>query len=136
VIYVRQDAPASRATAALLYYMRRRGLTLHSEKTDGKRVYPVPGKRDAGAEASIKRSAAGGLAMLQRFVDSAAIAAEIARVRLFGALRRRWQAVFGRPPAEHLTADLLRRMIAARIQEEVFRHLCGARRRRGPDPAG
>jgi len=37
-----------------------------------------------------------------------------------GAPRRRWQAVFGRPPPEHLTADLLRRMIAARIQEEAF----------------
>jgi hypothetical protein len=37
-----------------------------------------------------------------------------------GALRRRWQAVFGRPPPEHLTADLLRRMIANRVQEEAF----------------
>ena len=48
--------------------------------------------------------------MLQRFVDPAAVAAEIARVRSLsgGALRRRWQAVFGRPPPEHLTADLLR----------------------------
>jgi hypothetical protein len=36
------------------------------------------------------------------------------------ALRRRWQAVFGRPPPEQLTADLLRRMIAARVQEEDF----------------
>src|SRR6202521_5157370 len=60
--------------------------------------------------------------MLLRFVDSAAIAAEIARVRLLsgGALRRGWQAVFGRPPPEHLQADLLRRMIAARIQEKPF----------------
>jgi hypothetical protein len=60
--------------------------------------------------------------MLRRFVDSAAIAAEIARVRSLsgGALRRRWQAVFGRPPPEHLTADLLRRMIANRVQEEAF----------------
>jgi hypothetical protein len=47
--------------------------------------------------------------MLQRFVDSAAIAAEIERVRSLsgGALRRRWQAVFGRSPPEHLTADLM-----------------------------
>jgi hypothetical protein len=37
-----------------------------------------------------------------------------------GVPRRRWQAVFGRPPPEHLTADLLWRMIAARIQEEAF----------------
>ena len=60
--------------------------------------------------------------MLLRLVDAGAVAAEIARVRLLsgGALRRRWQAVFGRPPPEHLTADLLRRMIANRIQEEAF----------------
>jgi hypothetical protein len=60
--------------------------------------------------------------MLQRFVDPASVEAEIARVRLLSgaALRRRWQSVFGRPPPEHLTADLLRRMIAARVQEEAF----------------
>ena len=60
--------------------------------------------------------------MLQRFVDPAAVAAEIARLRSLSghALRRRWQAVFGRAAPEHLTADLLRRMIANRIQEEAF----------------
>jgi Protein of unknown function (DUF2924) len=60
--------------------------------------------------------------MLQRFVDPAAVAAEIARVRSLSghALRRLWQAVFGRSVPEHLTADLLRRMIANRIQEEAF----------------
>jgi hypothetical protein len=60
--------------------------------------------------------------MLQRLVDAAAVAAETARVRSLsgGALRRRWQAVFGRPPPEHLTADLLRGMIANRVQEEAF----------------
>jgi Protein of unknown function (DUF2924) len=60
--------------------------------------------------------------MLQRFVDPAAIEAEIARVRSLSghALRRRWQSVFGRPVPQHLTADLLRRMIADRIQEEAF----------------
>jgi hypothetical protein len=60
--------------------------------------------------------------MLQRFVDPAAIAAKIARVRALSgyALRRHWQAVFGRPVPEHLTADLLRRMIANRVQEEAF----------------
>jgi hypothetical protein len=52
----------------------------------------------------------------------ATVAAEIERVRWLsgGALRRCWQAVFGRPPPEQLTADLLRRMIAARVQEEAF----------------
>jgi len=36
------------------------------------------------------------------------------------ALRRRWRAVFGRPAPQHLTVDLVRRMIANRIQEEAF----------------
>jgi hypothetical protein len=98
------------------------GLTLQSEKTDGERVYRVTDKPDAGAEASTKRSAAGGLTMLLRLVDAGAVAAEIARVRLLsgGAVRRRRQAVFGRSPPEHLTADLFRRMIATKIQEEAF----------------
>jgi hypothetical protein len=60
--------------------------------------------------------------MMQRFVDPAAVAAEIERMRSLSgdALRRRWRAVFGRPVPQHLTADLLRRMIANRIQEEAF----------------
>ena len=60
--------------------------------------------------------------MLQRFIDPAAVAAEIERVRALSghALRRRWRAVFGRPVPQHLTGDLLRRMIANRIQEEAF----------------
>ena len=60
--------------------------------------------------------------MLQRFVDAAAVAAEIERVRSLSgdALRRRWQAEFGRPLPRGLTIDLLRRMIANRIQEEAF----------------
>jgi hypothetical protein len=60
--------------------------------------------------------------MLQRCVDPAAVAAEIERVRSLSgkALRRRWQAVFGCSAPEHLTSDLLRRMIAHRLQEEAF----------------
>src|ERR1700751_1682046 len=60
--------------------------------------------------------------MLQRFVDPAAVAAEIDRVRSLSgfALRGHWQAVFGRAAPEHLTTDLLRRMIANRLQEEAF----------------
>jgi hypothetical protein len=83
--------------------------------------------------------------MLQRLVDPAAVAAEIERVRsLFGgALRRRWQSAFGRSPPEHLTADLLRRMIANRVQEEAFgtldratlKLLDGLARRGGSRPA-
>ena len=60
--------------------------------------------------------------MLQRFIDPAAVAAEIERMRSLSgfALRRRWQAVFGRAAPEQMTADLLRRMIANRLQEEAF----------------
>jgi hypothetical protein len=60
--------------------------------------------------------------MLQRFLDPASVEAEIARVRSLsgGALRRRWRSVFGRLAPDHLSADLLRRMIAARVQEEAF----------------
>src|SRR5580692_3454415 len=60
--------------------------------------------------------------MLQRLVDAAAVEAEIERVRSLSgaALRRRWQAEFGRPLPRGLTIDLLRRMIAHRIQEEAF----------------
>src|ERR1700731_2592679 len=60
--------------------------------------------------------------MLQRLVDAAAVEAEIERVRSLSgaALRRRWQAEFGRPLPRSLTVELLRRMIANRIQEEAF----------------
>ena len=60
--------------------------------------------------------------MLQRFVDAAAVEAEIERVRSLSgaALRRRWQAEFGRPLPKSLPGDLLRRMIANRIQEQAF----------------
>src|ERR1700680_2551735 len=60
--------------------------------------------------------------MLQRFVDAAAVAAEIDRVRSLSgaALRRRWQAEFGRPLPRSLSVHLLRRMIANRIQEQAF----------------
>jgi hypothetical protein len=60
--------------------------------------------------------------MLQRFVDAATVEAEIERVRSLSgaALRRRWQAEFGRPLPRSLTVDLLRRMIANRIQEQAF----------------
>ena len=60
--------------------------------------------------------------MLQRFVDPAAVAEEVERVRSLSgyALRRHWQAVFGRSAPKHLTAELRRRMLAMRIQEEAF----------------
>ena len=57
-----------------------------------------------------------------RFVDPAAVEAEIERVRSLAgpALRRRWQSVFACSLPQHVTADLLRLMIANRIQEEAF----------------
>jgi Protein of unknown function (DUF2924) len=56
--------------------------------------------------------------MLQR-IESATVEAEIERVRSLSghALRRRW---LGRSVPKQLTADLLRRMIADRTQEEAF----------------
>jgi hypothetical protein len=60
--------------------------------------------------------------MLQRLVDAAAVEAEIERVQSLSgdALRRHWQSAFGRPLPRSLSVDLLRRMIANRIQEEAF----------------
>jgi hypothetical protein len=60
--------------------------------------------------------------MRQPVTDPAAIAAEIARIRLLpvDVLRRRWQAVFGRKPPAGLSKDLLGRMIAWHLQEQAF----------------
>jgi hypothetical protein len=55
-------------------------------------------------------------------VDPAAIEAEIDRIRSLGivVLRQRWRLMFGGLPPTGLTKDLIRRMIAYRIQEEAF----------------
>ena len=60
--------------------------------------------------------------MRQQRSDPAAIEGEIARLRSLArdALRRRWRAVFGRPPPAGLSEDLLGRMIAWRMQEQAF----------------
>jgi hypothetical protein len=60
--------------------------------------------------------------MRQRRTEPAAIESEITRLRslALGALRRRWRAVFGRTPPAGLSKDLLRRMIAFRLQEQAF----------------
>jgi hypothetical protein len=54
--------------------------------------------------------------------EEAAVAAEIDRIRMLGmdAMRRRWQAVFGRKPSAGLSKDMLGRMIAWQIQERAF----------------
>src|SRR5438552_8119278 len=60
--------------------------------------------------------------MRELVTEEAAIAAEIARIRALApaALRRRWQALFGRKPPAGLSKDLRARMIAMRIQEQAF----------------
>jgi hypothetical protein len=60
--------------------------------------------------------------MDQRTIDSAAIEAEVDRVRSLGidALRTRWRMTFGAIPPPGLTKDIMSRMIAYRIQEEAF----------------
>jgi hypothetical protein len=54
--------------------------------------------------------------------EPAAIEAEIAHLRSLAtdALRRHWQVVFGRTPPADLSKNLLRRMIAWRLQERAF----------------
>lgn len=60
--------------------------------------------------------------MAQRGTDPAAIEAKFDRIRSLGldALRQRWGAMFGAAPPAGLTKDITARMIAYRIQEEVF----------------
>ena len=60
--------------------------------------------------------------MDQRSIDPAAIEAEVDQIRSLGidALRQRWRMTFGAIPPKGLTKDILRRMIAYRIQEEAF----------------
>ena len=54
--------------------------------------------------------------------DPAAVEAEVDRIRSFGiaALRARWRSIFGGPPPAGLTKDVIKRLIAYRIQEEAF----------------
>jgi Protein of unknown function (DUF2924) len=58
----------------------------------------------------------------QRLVDPPAIETEIDRIRSLGLaqLRAHWRSLFGLPPPESLSKDLLGRMLAHRVQEEAF----------------
>ena len=60
--------------------------------------------------------------MTRQSTDPAAVEAEVGRIRSLGiaALRARWRLMFGgaRPPG--LTKDIIRRVIAHRIQEDAF----------------
>jgi hypothetical protein len=60
--------------------------------------------------------------MDQGTIDAAAIEAEVDQIRCLGieALRKRWRMMFGAIPPKGLTKDILKRMIAYRIQEEAF----------------
>jgi Protein of unknown function (DUF2924) len=60
--------------------------------------------------------------MRQQRTDPVAIEAEIAHLRSLAhdALRRRWRAVFGRTPPAGWSKNLLGRMLAWRLQEQVF----------------
>jgi hypothetical protein len=55
-------------------------------------------------------------------LDPSRLEAEIARLRTLGisALRAEWQVIFKKPPQPGLSKDLLGRMIAYRLQEQVF----------------
>ena len=54
--------------------------------------------------------------------DRTAIEAEIAQLRSLArdAARRHWRVVFGRTPPADLSRDMLRRVIAWRLQERAF----------------
>jgi hypothetical protein len=64
---------------------------------------------------------------------------EIARLRDLDVLRRRWQAVFGRPTPPHLPRHLIFRMLAYQLQAECFGDLDAESRRlldQTPEKAG
>src|SRR5262245_44057843 len=60
--------------------------------------------------------------MRRHATDPAAIEAEIAQLRSLAleALRRHWRVVFRRTPPRGLSRDMVRRMIAWRLQERAF----------------
>src|SRR6516225_3953766 len=60
--------------------------------------------------------------MRRHATDPAAIEAEIAQLRSLArdAARRHWRVVFGRTPPADLSRDMLRRVIAWRLQERAF----------------
>jgi hypothetical protein len=57
-----------------------------------------------------------------RSFDPVAVEAEIDRIRCLGiaALRARWRLMFGGAPPAGLSKDIIKRMLAYRIQEEAF----------------
>ncbi len=59
---------------------------------------------------------------MAKILDLASLDAEIGRLRTLGVadLRREWARLFKKPVPPALTKDLLRRMMAYRLQEQVF----------------
>jgi hypothetical protein len=60
--------------------------------------------------------------MSPRSFNAAAVEAEVDRIWSLGiaGLRARWRLMFGGPPPAGLTKDIIKRMLAYRIQEEAF----------------
>ena len=60
--------------------------------------------------------------MTPRSFEAAEVEAEVGRIRSLGitALRARWRLMFGAPPPAGLTKDIIKRLIAHRIQEDAF----------------
>jgi hypothetical protein len=60
--------------------------------------------------------------MSPRSFDPAAVEAEVDRIGSLGiaALRARWRLMFSGPPPAGLTKDIIKRLIAYRIQEDAF----------------
>jgi hypothetical protein len=60
--------------------------------------------------------------MSPRSFGPAVVEAELNRIRSLGiaALRARWHLMFGAPPPAGLTKDIIKRLIAHRIQEDAF----------------
>jgi hypothetical protein len=57
-----------------------------------------------------------------RLFDPAAVEAEVDRIRSLGiaALRARWRLMFGGSPPAGLSKDIIKRLMAYRIQEDAF----------------
>ena len=60
--------------------------------------------------------------MSARSFDADAVEAEVDRIRCLGitALRARWRLMFGAPAPVGVTKDVIKRLIAHRVQERAF----------------
>ena len=60
--------------------------------------------------------------MSRRSLDGAAVEAEVDRIRSLGIaeLRARWRLMFGGSPPARLSKNIIKRLMAYRIQEDAF----------------